>query len=199
MRILIADDDLTSLRILKAVLEKLGHETVCAGDGTKAWRILTEPESPKLAILDWIMPGLDGLEIVQRVREKESTTQPLYLMIHTSRGEKKDIALALESGANDYIIKPFDPDELRARIEVGRRVIELQAVLTERIRELQDALAQIKALQGFLPICAYCKKIRDDQNYWHQVESYISAHSETQFSHSICPDCYRKFIEPELK
>ena len=84
------------------------------------------------------------------------------------------------------------------RISVGRKVVDLQALLAGRITELQAALAQIKTLQGILPICMYCKKIRDDKQYWQQVESYVSTHSEAQFSHGVCPDCYKKYLQPEL-
>jgi sigma-B regulation protein RsbU (phosphoserine phosphatase) len=78
------------------------------------------------------------------------------------------------------------------------RIIELQHSLADRVKALEEALARVKQLQGLLPICSYCKKIRDDQNYWQQVENYISKHSEAQFSHSICPDCYESLVRPEL-
>ena len=84
------------------------------------------------------------------------------------------------------------------RIDVGRKVVDLQALLAGRIEELQDALTQIKTLRGLLPICMYCKKIRNDKQYWQQVEGYISEHTDAQFSHGICPDCYKKYFQPEL-
>jgi sigma-B regulation protein RsbU (phosphoserine phosphatase) len=105
----------------------------------------------------------------------------------------------LEAGADDYLTKPFDPQELRARIKVGERILGLQTSLAERVTELEDALSRVKQLQGLLPICSYCKKIRDDQNYWEQVESYISKHTEAQFSHGICPDCYAQFVTPDIE
>ena len=95
--------------------------------------------------------------------------------------------------------KPFDHRELRARLQVGVRMLELQTSLAERVRQLEDALARVKRLQGLLPICSYCKRVRNDQNYWQQVEAYITERSEAAFSHGICPDCYENVVRPELE
>src|SRR5207237_6416573 len=107
------------------------------------------------------------------------------------------IVTGLTAGADDYIVKPFQRDELHARVRVGERLLELQATLADRVKELEAALARVKLLHGLLPICSYCKKVRDDQNYWQQVESYISAHSGVQFSHGICPGCYESLMKKE--
>lgn len=196
MRILIAEDDSTSRKMLKAVLEKSGYEVVEAADGSEAWDAMQAPDAPQMAILDWMMPGLDGPEIVRRVRAMENEIDP-YIIILTAKGEKPDIVKGLETGADDYIAKPFDPQELLARIKVGRRLVEARVALSARIKELEQALEHIKTLQGILPICSYCKKIRDDKGYWDQVEIYIGKHSDAMFSHSICPECMKKFY-PEL-
>ena len=104
----------------------------------------------------------------------------------------------LQAGADDYVTKPFDHEELRARVQVGIRIIELQTMLERQVVELQDALTRVRQLSGLLPICSYCKKVRDDGNYWQQVEQYVSTHSNVQFSHGICPDCYAKVVQPQL-
>jgi DNA-binding response OmpR family regulator len=197
MKILIAEDDLTSQLMLKAILVKAGYEPVVTGDGLSAYEILAKPDAPKLAVLDWMMPGMDGVEVSRKIRELKSNN-PVYILLLTSRTNKNDIIHGLQAGANDYIGKPYNVEELQVRIGVGRRVVELQASLSARIIELQDALAQIKSLRGLLPICMYCKKIRNDKQYWQQVEGYISEHSEAKFSHGICPDCYKKYIKPQL-
>jgi len=197
MKILIAEDDLTSQLMIKSIVVTAGYEPIVTGDGQNAYEILVKPDAPKLAVLDWMMPGMDGVELCRKVRELKSN-DPAYLILLTSRDNKKDIIHGLKSGANDYIIKPYDVDELQVRIGVGRRVVDLQASLAGRITELQAALAQIKTLRGLLPICMYCKKIRDDKQYWQQVESYVTTHTGAQFSHGICPDCYRKYVQPEL-
>jgi len=196
MKILIAEDDAVSRLVLERTLVKEGHEVVATEDGSKAWAILEKDESPQFAVLDWMMPGLDGVEICRLIRQSHRHT---YIILLTAKGCKEDIARGLDAGADDYVVKPFDRHELLARVRVGVRVAQLQKNLSERIGELEEALKQVKQLQGILPICSYCKKIRDDQNYWQRVESYIGEHSEAQFSHSVCPDCYDDVVKPEME
>ena len=117
----------------------------------------------------------------------------------TAKVRTRDIVTGLEAGADDYIVKPFNREELRARVRVGVRMLELQAILADRVRELEDALVRVKQLQGLLPICSYCKKVRDDRNYWQQVEAYIEGHSDAKFTHGICPECREKYVVPELE
>lgn len=191
MKILIAEDDLTSRTVLKVVLEKLGHEVTDTVNGADAWAVLEKPGAPRLIILDWMMPVMDGLEVVRRVRAMGASKEP-YIILLTTRGEKGDIISGLDAGADDYLPKPFDSGELRARVDVGKRVIDMQDRLEAKVQELQKALDEIKTLQGIIPICSFCKKIRDDQGYWSQVEAYVSLHSEAQFSHGICPECLKK-------
>src|SRR5207248_10993171 len=104
------------------------------------------------------------------------------------------IVEGLTAGADDYVIKPFDRAELKARINAGERILRLQAELAARVKELEFALASVKLLQGLLPICCYCKKIRDDKNYWQQVDTYVLDHSVIRFSHGICPDCLEQQV-----
>ena len=197
MKVLIAEDDMVSRRLLQATLCKWGYEPVVTSDGAAAWDVLQGRDSPPLAILDWMMPGLDGLQVCHKVREIPTATPP-YLILLTAKGRRQDIVTGLQAGADDYVTKPFDREELRARVQVGVRIVELQQGLADRVIALEEALTRVKQLQGLLPICSYCKKIRDDQNYWQQVENYIAEHSEAQFSHSICPDCYDRLVKPEL-
>jgi len=197
-RVLIAEDDPVSRRVLEATLTKWGYEVVVTADGTEAWDVLRGETAPSLAVLDWMMPGMDGVEVCRRVRERASANPP-YLILLTAKGQREDVIGGLEAGANDYVTKPFDRAELRARVEVGLRMATLQHALTDRVHELEEALIRVKQLQGLLPLCSYCKKIRNDGNYWQQVETYIGEHSGAQFSHSICPDCYQTVVKPELE
>ena len=198
MKVLIADDENISRRRLEAVLTKWGYEVVSCSDGKQAWERLQDVNAPRLAILDWMMPEMDGVEVCRCLR-KVYTQDPVYVILLTARDKKEYIVCGLDAGADDYVIKPFEPDELQARIHVGCRVLQLQSKLSNRIKVLQDSLQHIKTLQGFLPICSYCKKIRDDHNYWQKIEKYISEHSNTKFTHSICPECYEKHVKPELE
>jgi sigma-B regulation protein RsbU (phosphoserine phosphatase) len=198
MKILIADDDDISRLTLAAMLTKRGHDVVATADGNEAWQFLQGADHPTLAILDWMMPELDGVQVCRQVRAALQL-KGVYLILLTSRGSKEHLLEGLRAGANDYITKPFDPEEMEARVNVGVQVVQLQAELALRVAELEEALGRVKQLQGLLPICSYCKKIRDDQDYWHQVDRYIGTHSEVQFSHGICPDCWTKVVQPEFQ
>lgn len=197
-RILIADDDTISARVLEGTLRQWGHDVIVTRDGLAAWEVLQAEDPPKLAILDWMMPGLEGPEVCRRARALARPV-PTYLILLTAKGRPDDIVAGLESGADDYVTKPFDRAELRSRIGVGERFVALQQGLSDRVRDLEVALGQVKQLKGLLPICAYCMKVRDDQNYWQRVETYITAHSNARFSHGICPSCWHDVVEPELK
>lgn len=196
MKILIAEDDLTSRTMLATVLKKMEHDVVETTSGSEAWDAVQKPDAPQLAILDWMMPEMDGLEVVHRVRAIQSS-QPPYIIMLTTKGEKEDIITGLDAGADDYLAKPFDSGELRARVDVGRRMIEMQESLAAQVKEMLQAQDHIKTLQGILPICSFCKKIRDDEGYWERVDEYIGRHSDAQFSHSVCPECKKKHY-PDL-
>ncbi len=197
MQLLIAEDDPLSSRVLQRTLASWGHDVVVVGDGEAAWEILQRTDAPKLAILDWMMPRVDGLEVCRRVRSLERT-EPTYIILLTAKDNKEDIVTGLESGANDYVTKPFDQRELRARLAVGERMTILQRDLAERVHALEAAFEQIQQLQTLLPICSYCKCVRDDQNYWQKLDTYFAKHGDVQFSHGICPDCYRDVVLPEM-
>jgi phosphoserine phosphatase RsbU/P len=197
MHALIADDDRIAREILARNLRQWGFEVVSAADGGKAWSYLETADAPTLAIVDWMMPELDGPSICSRMRAERPTAN-VYLMLLTSLESRSDIVAGLNAGADDYIVKPFDPEELRARVNVGVRILTLQERLSQRVAELQQALNNVKTLHGLLPICSYCKRIRGDDQYWQQVEKYIGDHSDAQFSHGICPSCYAE-VEKEIE
>ena len=196
MQVLIAEDDVVTGEILARTLQRWGYSTTVVSDGEQAWNRLRVVTDPTLAILDWMMPEMDGPDVCRRVRQ-ELPLANMYMLLVTAREGRSDVVAGLDAGADDYIIKPFDPEELRARVAVGVRVIGLQQKLAERVAELQAALSNVKQLRGLLPICSYCKRIRADDQYWQQVEGYVAEHSDAQFSHGICPPCYEK-VSAEL-
>ena len=197
MRILIAEDDAISRRLLESSLQKWGHDVVAVSDGRDAVRVLQSADAPSLAVLDWMMPEMDGLQVCRAVRGP-TTEKILYVILLTAKGQKQDIVTGLEAGADDYLIKPFDREELRARLNAGIRIVTLEQALAERVNQLEEALARVHELQGLLPMCSYCKKVRDDQNYWHEVENYISVRSAAVFSHGVCPGCRDRVLNVQL-
>ena len=193
MRALIADDDPVTAALVAGSVRRWNLEPIVAYDGKAAWERLCEPDPPLLAILDWMMPEIDGLELCRRLRSRESTTHT-YVILLTGRDSSPDRVTGLEAGADDYLVKPFDIHELRARVNIGVRTVSLQQQLSSKIAALEETIANVKQLKGLLPICSYCKKIRSDQDYWQQLEGYISEHSDAQFSHGVCPGCYEKVL-----
>ena len=196
MRVLIVDDDAVSLRMLKVLLHEWGFEFVEATNGSEALRLLDEDPSLKLAIVDWMMPEMDGLELCRRVREK-SEENYIYTILLTAREQKKDIVTGMEAGADDYVTKPFEPMELKSRIKAGERMLRQKALLSEKVKELQEALAHVKRLQGLIPICMHCKRIRDEEQIWQELETYMQEHSEAVFSHALCEQCLQEHY-PEV-
>ena len=189
MRALVADDEPTTRTIVASALAAMGFSvsTETTGDGALRW--LLAAEGPTLAVLDWMMPLQFGPDICRRVRAERPMAN-VYLILLTALESREHLVAGLEAGADDYLVKPCHPQELRARAQVARRVLALQEKLSEQLAELQAAMVNVKQLSGLLPICSYCKRIRGDDQYWQQVESYISERSNAQFSHGICPACF---------
>ena len=196
--VLIADDDPISRTLVLRHLRRWGYSPQVAHDGGEAWELILTCDRAVLAILDWSMPRLDGLEVCRRARALPAG-RPVHALLLTAHCSRDDVIAGLDAGADDYLTKPFDPEELYARVRTGMRLLGLQQNLADRVRELEEALANVKQLQGLLPMCTYCKCIRDDKNYWTQVEHYLADHSTAQFSHGICPACYSRVVEPQLQ
>lgn len=192
MKILIAEDDAVSRHILEKFLKKWGYRVTVTENGNDAWDALMAANAPTLAVLDWMMPGLDGVDIVRKFRQERKDV-PTYFILLTALSKKDYVVQGLAAGADDYVTKPFDQAELRARVEVGKRVVNLQLTLSDKVRELEAAAAHIKTLQGVIPICMHCHKIRTDETAWEKLESYIESHSHAQFSHGLCPQCLDKY------
>jgi len=145
VRVLVADDDPLARRLLEVTLTRSGYEVLAVADGVKAWDVLCGQDSPTLALLDWMMPGLTGVDVCRKVREA-APSGPIYLILVTSKGRTEDVVSALRTGADDYITKPFEIEELRARLAVGERLVTLQQQLAERVRA--EVLGSREMIQG---------------------------------------------------
>jgi sigma-B regulation protein RsbU (phosphoserine phosphatase) len=196
-RVLLAEDHYVSRHLLERNLQNWGFEVTTVEDGESAAKILTSAHSPDLAILDWMMPGMDGVQVCRYVREQLERPY-VYLILLTARSTKEEIAAGLDAGADDYVTKPFDPAELRARLMVGQRVVQLERALKQRVTELQSALDDVKRLRQLIPICMYCKSVRDDGDYWRKIEEYIHTETGADVSHGICPACMEKLTHGDL-
>lgn len=192
MHVLVADDDKISRLRLTHLLEEIGYTPQQAGDGEAALAALSQPDAPPIAILDWEMPGRSGPEICQQIRASERA--PVYFILLTARESLDDIVAGLAAGANDYLTKPYHREELIARLGVARLVVTLELGLKQRVAELEAALQQVQRLEGLLPVCAWCRKIRSDQDYWQQLDTYLAQRTNLRFTHGICPSC----LENEL-
>jgi DNA-binding response OmpR family regulator len=183
MKILMVEDDPVASAVLQAALKSLGHEVTAISDGMAAWNShATDPH--RVVISDWMLPGLDGLELCRRIRaQRGEYTYFILLSSATTSGENLDQAIA--AGVDDFLSKPAKTAELRARLHVANRIL--------------GYATQVRQLQEILPICGYCRKIRDDQNYWSQVEDFLGREAGVNFSHGVCPDCYNRVLVPQLR
>jgi sigma-B regulation protein RsbU (phosphoserine phosphatase) len=188
MHALVADDDPVTAAALAGSLRRWNFDVTVAHDGASAWTAIRGEPQPSLAIVDWVMPGVDGLELCRRIR-LDTRHAHMYVLLLTARDSRADIVTGLDAGADDYLVKPFDAEELRARVHTGARILRLQQSLAEQVAKLQETIANVKQLKGLLPMCSYCKRIRKDEDYWQQVEAYVSDHSDAEFSHGVCPSC----------
>jgi DNA-binding response OmpR family regulator len=196
MRILIAEDDPVSRRMLELLVAKWGHEPCLAVDGLEALAALRAPGGPRLALLDWMMPGRDGPAICRELRAPRAEDYTYVIMV-TAKGSRADLLEGLAAGADDYVTKPFDAEELKHRLQVGERMLRLHTGLQAKVRELEQAVAHVQRLQGLLPVCMHCKKVRDERQVWHRIEAYIEEHSEARFTHALCEECLASFYPEE--
>ncbi len=194
-KILVTDDAPSELRVLSELLGGLACEHLLASSGDEALK-LARRELPDLILLDVIMPVMDGYEVCARLKA-DRTTRDIPIIFLTGRTESADIVRGFEAGAVDYVPKPYNPPELLARVKTQLELKQKRDDERRLLAELQLALSQIRQLSGLIPICAGCKRIRDDSGYWQQVEEYVTEHSDATFTHGLCPDCVEAYF-PEL-
>jgi CheY-like chemotaxis protein len=177
MKILVAEDDPVSVKILQLTLEHYGHEVITTSSGQEAWEAF-DREPVRTIVSDWMMPGMSGLELCQKVRARAKTDYTYFILLTANTTGRENLREAMDAGIDDFLPKPLDREVIMMRLRVAERILEFST--------------QIRQLKELLPICMYCKRIRDDSDYWQQVESYIHTHTGSNFSHGICPDCFQK-------
>ncbi|MEN9841625.1 MAG: hypothetical protein RL376_1425 [Verrucomicrobiota bacterium] len=184
MKVLAVEDDPVAAAVLARTLRKLGHEVVIAANGEQALaRLVDEPV--RVVVSDWVMPGVDGLELCRRVRARLDADYVYFILLTGLLPSEDNQREAIEAGVDDFLSKPLQTQEIWMRLRVAERILRFAT--------------QVRQLEEFLPICGYCKKVRDDSNYWQQIESYINTRTGTDFSHSVCPDCYKQVVAPQLE
>ncbi len=191
-RALIADDSLTNRFVVDAAVKRCGLETVEVEDGAEAIRAFDEQEDLRLIVLDWMMPTWTGLDVCRHIRQHERGGS-VYIILVTSRSQREDLRAGLASGADEFLTKPVDPAELELRIKTGIRILTMQRRLEQNVARLEKALAEVNELRPLIPMCMYCKSVRDDDGYWDAVDTYLKKHhKELTVSHGICPTCYEE-------
>lgn len=179
-KVLIAEDDLVGAKLLSTLLQRLDYQVVIARDGDEAWKLF-EAEPVRLIVSDWMMPGTDGLALCDKVRAHPAIPYTYFILLTANRTTAKNYKLAADAGVDDFLTKPIDREALQMRLRVAERILKFTA--------------EIRQLRQIIPICVYCRKIRDEDDYWERVETYLEKETGSRFSHGACPDC----CESELK
>ena len=184
MKILAVEDHIIARTILRRALQQLGHEVIEAENGEIAWQ-LWQQDPVRVLVCDWMMPCLDGLELCRLIRARTDVPYTYFILLTARGATVENRREAAEAGIDDFLSKPLEPADLWMRLRVAERIIQWAT--------------QVQRLEALLPICSYCKKIRDDHNYWQQIEGYIQERTGSQFSHSICPECYKQVVVPQME
>jgi sigma-B regulation protein RsbU (phosphoserine phosphatase) len=180
MKILIAEDDPVTVQILSFTLIHYGHEVVSATNGSEAWEKF-DADPVRVIVSDWMMPGIDGLDLCRKVRDRPKTDYTYFILLTAVNTGRENLRHAMDAGIDDFLTKPLDREAILMRLRVAERILEY----TTQIRQLKE----------LIPICMYCKRIRDDTNYWDQLETYIHMHTGSNFSHGICPECFASQLD----
>lgn len=179
MKIIVAEDDGVSRARLTAVLKTLGHEPLVFPNGAAAWQAFQE-EPCRVVISDWEMPEMDGIELCRNVRTHEAAEYTYFILVTAAHTGDDAYTRAIEADVDDFLAKPLRRDALWRRLRVAERILRF----THKIQQLEK----------LLPVCMYCKKVRDDQDYWHEMETYIRAQTGSDFSHGVCPNCVSRVM-----
>ncbi|SHO47957.1 response regulator [Desulfopila aestuarii] len=194
-RILVVDDNTANIDVMLAFLEAEGYDLSIATNGETAIKIARHSR-PDLILLDVMMPGMNGFETCRELKADERTREIPVIFV-TAKKEVEDIVSGFQSGGVDYISKPFRQEEVLSRVSTHLRLRRLVVAQERLITKLNGALAEVDTLRGLLPICSYCKKIKDEKGAWKKLETYIRTHTQANFSHGICPECLEKAFQTD--
>ncbi len=198
MRILVADDDAVFRKLYSSLLEHNGHDPVLVETGEQAWQALQRIDAPRFAVLDWTMPGIEGVDLCRRLRAT-ARHRLSYLIVVTSRSNTVDLVTALDAGADDFLAKPFSPGEFLARIRAGVRSLTRQDQLLDLLVTLQAAASSRFTNAPVVPVCMYCKSVRDPSDCWHERDDFLATATGPPLSHGICPACEAGIVAPMLE
>ncbi|MEO0795956.1 MAG: response regulator [Verrucomicrobiota bacterium] len=184
MNVLIAEDDIISQNLLKTNLEQMGYQVTVANDGEEAFRIFDACPT-RIVVSDWLMPNLDGLGFLKRIRERPNTDYTYFIMLTANVADEQNYVQAMDTGVDDFLSKPLDRNQLHMRLRVAERILE--------------STSRIKSLENILTMCAYTKKINFPDEGWQTIEEFIERHLGLKVSHGIDPDYYDRVIKPQLE
>ncbi len=180
----IVEDDPTTRRLLENLTSLLGYQVESYNNGDEAWEAFATVD-PQIVISDWKMPGKDGLELCRRIRGMRSDTYTYFVLVTAQRRSRANLEQAISAGVDDFLKKPIGSDEIWNRLRVAERILDFNK--------------QVKTLESLIPICAYCKKVRNDDDLWEQIEQYVNERTGADFTHSICPSCLEEHVQPQME
>ena len=184
-RVLCVDDDPATQLVLSGIIEDAGWRPESAVNATAARDVLAANPDIQVVLLDWMLPDGSGVDLCREL--KAASGPSLYVILVTVRGTPEDVETGLDAGADDYLVKPVSPVEVRARIRTGVRASDAQRQLAERLAQLELALKRVSSLESLLPLCMYCRRINSAET-WQSVEDYLWEHVDVKVSHGCCPD-----------
>lgn len=195
-KVLVVDDNAANIDVILTFLEGDGYDLSIATSGEMALKIARH-SVPDLILMDVMMPGMDGYETCRELKADPVTAQ-IPIIFVTAKKEMADVVNGFRSGGVDYISKPFRQEEMQSRVSTHISLRKMILAQERLIKQLNDALAEVNTLRGLLPICSYCKKIKDEKGKWKKLERYLREHSGAKFSHGICDECFKK-IDMEIE
>jgi len=180
----IVEDDTSTRRLLENLTGLLGYEVASYDNGRDAWAAF-EKKHPEIVISDWRMPGMDGLELCEALRKKSAETYTYFMLVTAERRSKGNLERAIDAGVDDFLKKPISSEEIWNRLRVAQRILDFNR--------------QVATLESLIPICAYCKNVRNDEDIWERIEEYVNQRTGADFSHGICPKCLEEHVRPQME